>query len=87
MPVVKMEVIKFLVFIGPLEIFYHSPAHTIAILHDVIALGLAVMVVHITDCLVLHLSTGKVVDFVVLCQGLGEMGCSTGKPPYTLCVQ
>jgi hypothetical protein len=87
MPVVKMEVIKFLVSIEPLEVFHHSPAHAVAILYDVISKGLAVMIKNIINRLVRYLATGKVVNFVVLCQGLSEMGCSTGKSAHTLCVE
>jgi hypothetical protein len=50
-------------------------------------MGLAVMVKNIVNGLILHLTTGKVVNFVVLCQGLSEMGCSTGKSAHTLCVE
>jgi predicted ATP-grasp superfamily ATP-dependent carboligase len=87
MPVIEMEVIESLAVIEPLEVFYHPPAHTVAILHDVIAIRLAVMVVDFADCLVLYLATGEVMHFVVLCQGLCKMGCSTGKSSYALCIQ
>jgi hypothetical protein len=87
MPVVKMEVIEFLMGIKLPEVLNHSMAHTIAILHNVFSLRLAVMVENIADCLIWHLATGKVVNFVVLCQGLSEMGRSTGKSAYTLCVE
>jgi len=87
MPVIKMKVIKFPVFIEPVEIFDHPPAHTITRLHNVIALGLAVMVVDSFDRLVLNPATGEVVHLVVLRQGLGEMGRGTGKSAHALGIE
>src|SRR5512137_1065094 len=87
MPVVKMKIIKFLVCIEPLEVFNHSMAHAVTILHDVISPGLAVMVKNIINGLVRHLATGKVVHFVILCKSFSEIGCSIGKSAYTLGVE
>jgi len=42
------------------------------------------VVVNFTDCLVLHMATGKVVNIMVLCQGLREMGYGACKSPYPL---
>jgi hypothetical protein len=87
MPVIEMEVIEFLVSIEFLEVFYHPPAHAVAILHDVISPGLAVMVKNIINRLIRSLATGKVVDFVILCQRLSQMGCSAGKSANPLCIK
>ena len=87
MPVVKMEVIEFLMRIKFPEVLNHSVAHTIAIFHYVISMRLAVMVENIADCLIRHLATGKVVNFVVLCQGLSKMSCSAGKSAHSLCIE
>jgi len=81
MPVIKMEIIKFPVFFEPQKVVYHSPAHTITVLNDVIAMRPAVVIVNFTDYLVLYLATGKIVNIVVLCQGFSEMGCGACKSP------
>jgi hypothetical protein len=87
MPVIEMQVIKFFGCIPPPEIFYHPPAHTVTVLHNVVALGLAVMVLDTVDCLVLYPPTGKVVDFVMPGQGLSEVGCSAGESPHALGIE
>jgi hypothetical protein len=48
---------------------------------------LAVVIVNVTDCLVLYLATGKVVDIMVPCQGLSEMGYGACKSPYAFGVE
>jgi hypothetical protein len=87
MPVIKMEEIKFPVFIEPVEIFDHPPAHTITILHNVVAAGLAVMVVNSFYRLVLDPATGKVVNLVGHRQRLSEMGRGTGKSAHALGIE
>src|SRR5208283_4552898 len=87
MPVIKMEIIKFPAGIEPVEIFYHQKTHAVAILHDVVALGLAVMIVNTIDRLVLNPAAGKEVNFVVLCQGFREMGCSPGQASHAFGIE
>jgi hypothetical protein len=87
MPVIKMEIIKFPIFIKLVEIFNHPETHTITIFHNVVALGLAVMIVNSIDRLVLNPAAGKEVNFVMLCQGFREMGCSSRQASHTLGIE
>ena len=87
MPVIKMEIIKFPACIEPAEIFHHPFTHAVTILHNVIALRLAVMVKNTIDSLVRNPATGEIVHLMVLRQGLGKMRRCRGKSAYALGIE
>src|SRR5208337_986233 len=87
MPVIKMEIIKFPACIEPAETFHHAETHAITILHNVVALRLAVMVGNTIDRLVRYPATGEVMHLVVLRQGLSKVRRCGGKSAHALGIE
>jgi hypothetical protein len=87
MPVIKMEVIKFPACIEPAEIFHHPLTHAVTILHDVVALRLAIMVKNTIDRLVRYPATGEIVHLVLLRKDLSKVSRCGGKAAHALGIE
>jgi len=80
----EVQDVEFSILVGLVELFHHRVAHILAVLHRITASGLAIVILYIVDLLVRHPPPGEVVDLVVLCQSLSEIGCCTCKAAHPL---